>query len=138
MPKRLEHLPRPHGVLDAVAEHVPGAFDGVADGAGQFIDDPLGKLLGFFVGRADADALEVLRERALRLADAHAVVVEDDEQLPLERAGAVEAFEGHAVDDRGIADDRNDVVVALEVLIAAAMPTAVLMAVPAWPTANRS
>ena len=71
-------------------------------------------LLGFFVGLADADALEVLGERALRLADAHAVVVEDDEQLALERAGAVEAFERQAVDDRGVADDGDDVVVALE------------------------
>ena len=53
------------------------------------------------------------------LADAHAVVVEDDEQLPLERAGVVEAFECQAVDDGGIADDGDDVAVLAQMLIAA-------------------
>ena len=84
---------------------------------GQLIHDPLGEFLGLFVGGADADALQVLGECALRLADAHAVVIEDDQHLPLEGAGAVEAFEGHAVDDGRVADDGDHVVVSLEVLI---------------------
>ena len=96
-------------------------------------------LLELVVGRADADALEVLAERALRLADAHAVVVEDDQQLPLERAGVVQPFEGQAVDDRRVADDGDDVVVAPErARRRAPCRRRCEIAVPAWPTANRS
>ena len=117
------------GVLDARARRWSGSL------WTSFLAEPL----ELFVGRADADALEVLAERPLRLADAHAVVVQDDQHLPLERAGVVEPFERQAVDDRRIADDGDDVVVfARACWSPRAMPTAVLMAVPAWPTANRS
>jgi hypothetical protein len=84
---------------------------------------------------------------ALRLADRHAVVVEDHEELALERAGVVEAFHRDAVDDRGVADQRNDAAAvginlgsnasALSVS-PRAMPTAVEMPVPACPTLKRS
>ena len=79
--QRLEDLAGPHGVLDAFAEHLPGALDRVNDGSGQLIDDALGKSLGLFVGRADAHALDVLGKCALRLADAHAVVIEHHQHL---------------------------------------------------------
>ena len=73
----------------------------------------------FVVGGGDAEVFEVIGEGALRLGDAHAVVVEDDQQLALERAGVVEAFKGQAVDDGGIADEGDDRGVALEELIGA-------------------
>src|SRR5205085_603020 len=116
---RLKHLPRPYSTFDALFEVVPGSFDGAADAAGEAIDDAFGDALGFFVGGADADALEIGRESALGFADAHAVVVEDDEQLAAEGAGVVEAFEGHAVDDGGIADQGDDAAIAFFVGIAA-------------------
>jgi hypothetical protein len=115
---RLEDLPRPHRVLHAVLEVVPHLLDAVADRRRQLMDDLLADALEFFVRGGDADALEVLAERALGLADAHPVVVEDDQQLPLERAGVVEPFERQAVDDRRIADDGDDVAVLLQMRIA--------------------
>ena len=59
------------------------------------------------VGLREADLVEVRGDSALRLRDRHAVVVEDDEELALERACVVEAFHGHAVHDRRVADDRH-------------------------------
>ena len=114
-----EDLAGPEGVLDAVADHVPGAFDRVAYRRGQLVHDPLGKLLGLFVGGADADAFEVLGESALRIADAHAVVVQNDQHLTPQCSGAVQALEGQAVHDGGIADDGNDVVRTADLLVAA-------------------
>lgn len=71
----------------------------------------------------------------------------DDEELAFECASSVEAFHGDAVDDRGITDD-GDGAAALGVglrieatrlrVSPRAMPTAVEMAVPAWPTRKRS
>ncbi len=118
-PEALEYLAGPDRAFDTVPEVLPGLFDGVSHRAGQLLDHLFAELFELIVGAADADALEVLAESALRLADAHSVVVEDDEQLPLERARAVEALEGQSVDDRGIADDGDDVVAALEVSVAA-------------------
>ena len=115
----LEDLPGPKGVLHAVLKVPPQLFDSAADAARQLMDDSPADLLELLVSRADAHALEVLREGALRGADAHAVVVEDHEQLPAQRAGVVEAFQRDAVDDRRIADQGDDVVFLAQCLVSA-------------------
>ena len=99
----------------------------------------LGEFFGFVVGGGDAHPFEVLAEGALRLADAHAVVVENDKQLAFEGAGIVspskaspltmEASPTRATTCRGLRHQHRP---------ARAIPTAVLMAVPACPTAKRS
>jgi hypothetical protein len=90
------------------SDTAPDLLDRVADVRGSRPTN-FSPTLFFAVGRADADALEILAERALRLADAHAVVVEESAKAAFERAGVVETFESQAVDDGGIADDGDDV-----------------------------
>ena len=70
--------------------------------------DLLSSLLEFAVGVRQAHSVEILRHRALRLGDAHAVVVEHDQELPVQGACAVQAFHREAVDDRRIADHGHD------------------------------
>jgi hypothetical protein len=43
-----------------------------------------------------------------RRADGHLVVVEDDQQIGVERAAVVERLEGHAGAERAVADDGDD------------------------------
>ena len=56
------------------------------------------------VALARCDARQVVVEGTHVLVDGHLVVVEDDEQVVGVRRGVVQALEGHAAADRGIAD----------------------------------
>ena len=94
-------------------------LDPAADARGQLMHERPADLFEFIVRRADPHPLQVVAKRSLRVADAHAVVVEDDQQLPIERAGVVQAFECDTVDDRRIADDRDDVILLAGQLIPA-------------------
>ncbi len=51
---------------------------------------------------------KVAADGADRGADGHVVVVEDDQQVGVERAAVVEGFEGHAGAERAVADDGDD------------------------------
>ena len=137
-PQRLEHLPGPDKAFDPIADHVPGPFDRMANAQRQFVHKALAEPLGLFVGLADADALEILGERALGMADAHAVVVEDDQHLAFERAGGIEALEGHPLTIDESPTTATTSLFRFRVWSPLAIPTAVLMAVPACPTAKRS
>ncbi len=58
------------------------------------------------------DAVEVLRDRADVLVNGPFVVVEDDDEALGGLADVVHRLEGHAVGQRGVADQRHDVLVA--------------------------
>ncbi len=64
---------------------------------------------------AEPQLVEVAGDRALRLADRHAVVVEHDEELTLQGARVVQPFHRHAVDDGRVPDQRDHLPVALTV-----------------------
>ena len=64
------------------------------------------------VGAAGDAAREIGRHRADRRRDRHVVVVEDDDQARVHRAGIVHRLVGHAGRHRAVADHRDDVVVA--------------------------
>ncbi len=51
---------------------------------------------------------EVTADGADRRADGHLVVIEDDQQVGVERAAVVERLEGHAGAERAVADDGDD------------------------------
>ncbi len=56
-----------------------------------------------------ADAVEIGVQRADVVGDALIVVVEDDDELFVQRASVVDGFERHAAGERAVADDRDDV-----------------------------
>ena len=60
----------------------------------------------------ELDAREVLADRTDRRADAHLVVVEQDEHARLAVTEVVEPFQGEAAHERGIADHHGDVLIA--------------------------
>ena len=64
------------------------------------------------VGAAGDAARQIGRQRADRRRDRHVVVVEDDDQPRVHRAGVVHRLVGHAGRHRAVADHRDDVVVA--------------------------
>jgi hypothetical protein len=105
------------GIFDAGFDAVGDVTDLLAIGDG--IEEVLDAFADFFVGVGDAEVFEVIGEGALGFGDAHGVVVEDDEHLAVEGAGVVEAFEGEAVDDGGIADEGDDARVSVEEFIGA-------------------
>ena len=107
----LEHVT----VADHRLEHLAAAVVDLFEDrpAREPVEHHLAPLLPVVVRRADADAVEVLGHRALGGADGHAVVVEDGEELALQRAGVVEALERDAVDDGRVADERDGAAVGL-------------------------
>ncbi len=64
------------------------------------------------IGAARDEPRQIGRHRAGRRRDRHVVVVEDDDQARLQRAGVVHRLVGHAGRHRAVADDRDDRVVA--------------------------
>ena len=89
------------GVLGDLAEAVVHLTDDRA--AGQVRDDVAGGPLDLAVRGVDPDAVEVCRQCPLGTGDGHAVVVEDDEELPFQRPGVVHPLHGDAVDDARVA-----------------------------------
>jgi hypothetical protein len=77
---------------------------------------------------------EVAADGADRGADGHVVVVEDDQQVGVERAAVVERLKGHAGAERAVADDGDDLSALALSLAAMAMPSAALIEVLEWPT----
>ena len=91
--------------LGSLARGVIGLFQNTA--AGQTLEGFLRLLLKGSVTGAQAEAIEVMRHRALRMADAHAVVVQDDEELAFERSRAVQALHRDTVHNGSVADHRD-------------------------------
>ena len=61
------------------------------------------------VGAPGEQPREVGRHRADRRGDGHVVVVEDDDEPRVQRAGVVHRLIGHARRHRAVADDGDDV-----------------------------
>ena len=82
----------------------------------QEFGQPLGHLLADVAQRQESRARQqpgqVIRHGADRRRDRHLVVVEDDDQPPVARAGIVHGLVGHAGRHRAVADHGDDVVVA--------------------------
>ena len=58
-----------------------------------------------------ANAIEITRQRADRGRDRHLVVVEHDDQTALQMTRLVDRFHRHAAGERGVADQRDDVMI---------------------------
>jgi hypothetical protein len=67
--------------------------------ARHMLQNTLGATLEVAVDVAQTEPVEILRHSALRARDRHAVVVEHDQELTLERTGVVQALHRDAVDD---------------------------------------
>ena len=70
------------------------------------------RVAGGLIGPARVEARQIGRHRADRRRDRHVVVVEDDDQARLQRAGVVHRLIGHARRHRAVADHGDNVVVA--------------------------
>jgi hypothetical protein len=70
-------------------------------------EDLVQLLLEALVEGLRSDLVQVLRERAHRHIDRHAVVVQDDDEIPLDLPGMVQGLEGHARRYGGVPDDGN-------------------------------
>ena len=77
---------------------------------GQLLGELLGDVAQIEIGVARGDAGEVGRERARRRRDRHVVVVQDDDQALIARAGVVHGLVRHAGRHGAVADDAHDVV----------------------------
>ena len=64
------------------------------------------------IGRAGEQPRQIAGHRADRRRDRHVVVVEDDDQARIHRAGVVHRLVGHAGGHRAVADHGDDVVLA--------------------------
>ena len=80
---------------------------------GKLLGELLGDVAQMQIGAARGDAGEIGRQRAGRRRDRHVVVVEDDDQALVARAGIVHRLIGHAGAHGAVADHADDVVVAL-------------------------
>ena len=78
----------------AAARHVLGKF--------------AGGLLEFTVTLAQAHMIKVRSDRALRLSDRHAVVIEHHQELTVQGAGVVQTFHRHTVHDAGVANHHGN------------------------------
>ena len=76
----------------------------------QFLADRFGAVAQGAVGLAGNEAGEIGAHGAGRRGDRHVVVVEDDDEAGVERAGVVHRLVGHAGAHGAVADDRDDVV----------------------------
>ena len=70
--------------------------------------DILGALFKFRVAVAHAQSIKVAGQRALRLGDTHAVVIQNNKELAAQCACAIEAFHGETVDNAGVANERHN------------------------------
>ena len=99
----------------AAGPEIPGEFFGLAGAVVDELRQMAAELLGRFahraIGAAGDEAGEIGRERAGRRGDRHFIVVEDDDQARMHRAGIVHRLIGHAGRHGAVADDRDDIVV---------------------------
>jgi len=79
----------------------------------------LGPLLDLLVNRTGTETGKVMSQAPLRRGDAVVVVIQDNQELPIQRARLVEPFKSQAVDDARVAHQRDDPVAAAEELIGA-------------------
>ena len=101
----------------AAADHEAARIFLHAFGAiGQYFGQVLAKLLASFaqrtIGLAGIQTRQIGRHGADRRRNRHVVVVEDDDQPRIHRAGIVHRLIGHARRHRAVADHRDDIVLA--------------------------
>ena len=87
---------------------------------GQTLQYLVGLVLDVAEQVAHPHLVEVAGQRALGLADRHAVVVEHHQELALQGAGVVQPLHGQPIDDRRVANQRHGVAVGLAVQLVAA------------------
>ncbi|GJD98052.1 hypothetical protein OCOJLMKI_5291 [Methylobacterium iners] len=102
----LEHRARAH---DQAAGELLGLGRALVEGLGQKLAQLLGGLAQRAVGAARGQPGEVGRHGAHRGGDRHVVVVEDDDEARVLRAGIVHGLVGHARRHRAVADHRHDI-----------------------------
>ena len=92
----------------AAGHHAAGEFLGAQRADFQRLRQLLGELLADLaqraIGAAGEQARQIARHRADRRRDRHVVVVEDDDQARIHRAGVVHGLVGHAGRQRAVAD----------------------------------
>jgi len=81
------------------------AVDALAEIGGQL----LAEVADAGIGRAGGETRQIVAHRARRRRDRHVVVVEDDDQAGVQRAGIVHRLVGHAGRHRAVADDGDHV-----------------------------
>ena len=100
----------------AVHHEAAGIFLDAVGAVGEHLRQTLAELLGGLaqraVGLAGIEPRQIGRHRADRRRDRHVVVVEDDDQAGVHRAGIVHGLIGHAGRHRAVADHGDDVVLA--------------------------
>ena len=84
----------------------------VGDDFRQVLAELLGRLAQRAIGLAGVKPRQIGRHRADRRRDRHVVVVENDDQPRIHRAGIVHGLIGHARGHRAVADHGDDVVLA--------------------------
>jgi hypothetical protein len=77
----------------------------------DFGDQLLQVALGTLVKAGEAGAVQTVSQGTDARADRHLIVVEDDQEFPVQMAGVVECFEDNARRERAVADDSNAVAV---------------------------
>ena len=88
------------------------AVGAVGDHFRQVLADLLGGLAQRAVGLAGIEPRQIGRHRADRRRNRHVVVVENDDQPGIHRAGIVHGFIGHAGGHRAVADHGDDIILA--------------------------
>jgi phosphoribosylformylglycinamidine (FGAM) synthase-like enzyme len=123
-PNFLEQRGRHHHALGLLLEAL-GQFEQRR----HALEHRLADVLGRRVELPAHQLRQVAVERAHRRADAHVVVVQDDQQVAVGHAGVVERLEGHAGGHGAVADDGHRVAVLALDPAASAMPSAAEMLV---------
>ena len=103
----LEQLARRQSHADGLFDPLDRLLDAAADARDVF-EDVLRRRTQPLIGLAQPDPREVFRHGAYGHVDCHAVVVQHDQHLPLDEPEVVQTLERSAVDDAGIADQRDD------------------------------
>jgi len=112
--KLLEEQVRDEQRLEAGEDPASRLFGEIA--AGHVVDDLSGDVLRATIRLGSPQSFEHARHRAHVRGDAHAVVVQHDDDPRAHMADVVHRLERHTRGQRAVADDRDDVVViALEI-----------------------
>ena len=107
------HLLEQRAAGDVAARMFDGAGDGAVDRLAEIGRQFLAEIAEAHIGAAGGEARQIGAHGAGRRGDRHVVVVEDDDQPRIERAGIVQRLIGHAGRHRAVADDGNDVAIGL-------------------------
>ena len=97
---------------DVAARVFDRAGDGAIPALGQMLGELLADVAQLQIGAAGAEPRQIGRHGADRRRDRHVVVVEDDDQALVARAGIVHRLVGHAGRHGAVADHGDDVVLA--------------------------